>query len=317
MRWQRPLRKLRWYLQAYRWQGIWHFARDMAFWRLRNLRHLYRIARWRRMVRRIPPDELCFNIQGLYLYLNPDDLGLSAELAVEHVHEPILTEALQSVLHPGMTVVDVGANLGYFALLAARAVGPEGKVIALEPFPVSYALLERNIKANNLTNVITFQLAAGERDGDRVFYCYDQANWNSLRAGRRRPISEILVKVCRLDRLLEFEPRIDLIRMDVEGSELEVVRGAIGILNKHHPMLVIEVHPQCLEESEFEELMRCIHVSGYMIKACWERWREEIVWGNRGIKNKRAWDLTNIGDYRVLKMLEWEVTIFAAKENGR
>ncbi len=314
MRWERPLRKLRWYFQAYRWQGLLHFARDMAFWRLRNLRHSYRVARWKWLVRRCPPDQLWFEVQGLRLYLNPNDLGLSTELAFERVHEPLLTETLQSVLRPGMTVVDVGANLGYFALLAAKAVGPQGKVIALEPFPASYTLLERNVKANNLTNVVTVRVAAGERDEYRVFYCYDQANWNSFRTGRLKPTGELLVKVCQLDRLLEAESRVDLIRMDVEGAELEVLRGSLGILEKHRPMLAMEVHPQCLEEMEFQELMEYLQALNYTIEAWWERWKDEVIWGRAAVVGRKTAKYRggDVMDYRKLKTLEWGVTILAA-----
>ncbi len=317
MRWRRALYKLRWYLQEYTWRGVFYFAQEMAIRRLINLAALYRTLRWRRLVRRLTPDELRVNVQGLQLYLNPSDLGLSAELAVEGVHEPMLTTVLRSVLRRGWTVVDVGANLGYFALLAAKQVGPEGKVIALEPFPDSYRLLTRNIEVNKLANVLALPLAAGERKEERAFYCYERANWNGFRIGDRPPIGQIRVTVRPLDDLLEREPRVDLIRMDVEGAELEVLRGAAETLKKHRPVLAMEVHARYLQESEFKELIDRVEGLGYTIEMWWERWREEMPWRrwSSGECQTEGSGPKRWPNYSRLKTADWAVTVLAWGRN--
>ncbi|MDR7568571.1 MAG: FkbM family methyltransferase, partial [Armatimonadota bacterium] len=278
MRWERPIQKLRWYLREHRWRGIGYFAADMAFWRLRNLRHLYRVMKWKGMARRRPSEQLCFEVQGLRLYLNPLDLGLSAELAIDRVHEPILTDVLQSLLHPGMTVVDVGANLGYFALLAARRVAPNGRVFALEPFPASYQLLRRNIEANGFNHVVALPVAAGRSSGKRKIYVYPQANWNSFFSGNRKPIDELDVDVCTLDNLLTNVPRVDLIRMDVEGAELDVLYGSQKILGNLSPKIVIEVHPTLLGVDGYRELLNLLSQLGYDVLFAWGRHQDEVLW---------------------------------------
>ncbi|MDW8153540.1 MAG: FkbM family methyltransferase [Armatimonadota bacterium] len=285
----------------------------MVFWRLRNLRCFCRLVRWKWMVRRIPPDHLCFNVQGLRLYLSPHDVGLSPELAVERVHEPILTATLRTLLRPNMTVVDVGANLGYFALLAARAVGPSGKVLALEPFPESYRLLKKNIQANGLQNVLPYAFAAGHRSGPDKLYFYPQSNWNSLflKNDKRKPLGWIEVQVCTLNELLATEPRVDVIRMDVEGAELAVLKGSDRILKKHRPTLIIETHPTLMGEDQYAEFLHFLKQMGYSIEEAWERWREEPVWPRRLSTYYKAGREVRKLDVDYLLALESAVTIIA------
>ncbi|MDR7571021.1 MAG: FkbM family methyltransferase [Armatimonadota bacterium] len=197
---------------------------------------------------------------------------------MERVHEPLLTAFLEDFLRPGMTVVDVGANLGYFTLIAARAVGPTGRVIALEPFPESYRLLQKNIKTNNQRNVFPLPLAAGAQPGTAKLYFYRQANWNGLFTHTGEPLGWVNVEVRPLDQILANEPRVDMIRMDVEGAELEVLEGGRKILDTFGPVIAMEVHPAFIGPVGCKQLSRLLSQFGYSVFYAWERWREEILW---------------------------------------
>jgi FkbM family methyltransferase len=142
---------------------------------------------------------------------------------------------LRQLLRRGMRVVDVGANIGYFLLLFEQSIGPEGSIVCLEPEPDNAVELERNIRNNSFTNVELLRLAAGDEDG-----------LVSLTPGINGVVKpdgsgSITVQIRRLDSLLQG--RVDFIKIDVEGFEHQVLRGAERVLRDRQPTLVVEVHP--------------------------------------------------------------------------
>jgi FkbM family methyltransferase len=136
-----------------------------------------------------------------------------------------------------MCVVDVGANIGYYALFFSRAVGRAGKVICLEPEPDNLDDLRRNLAINALGNVSVLPVAAGSEDTKL-----------SLRRGlNARVVSEgggMSVDVRRLDSL--DLARVDLVKLDVEGYECQVLEGARRLIEEQRPSLFVEVHPNLL-----------------------------------------------------------------------
>jgi FkbM family methyltransferase len=147
---------------------------------------------------------------------------------------------IERILRPGMTVVDVGANHGMFSLEAAHLVGPAGVVHAFEPTPSTRALLLRNISANELGNVKVFPFALGEGPGTAHLRVHrEMTGLNTLGAhdvtwnGKVLPADEIVeVPITSLDRHAEAEDldHIDFLKIDVEGFELGVIRGAAKLL---------------------------------------------------------------------------------------
>jgi FkbM family methyltransferase len=129
-------------------------------------------------------------------------------------------------VRPGTIVVDVGANVGYNALRAALRAGPEGRVIALEPTPDTVAVLRRNVAASGLTNITVEPVAAGSVAGTRNFFVRgDVSAVNSLFPDSRYAAvtSVVPVQVVRLDDLVVGAA--DVVKIDVEGAELEVLAG--------------------------------------------------------------------------------------------
>jgi FkbM family methyltransferase len=153
----------------------------------------------------------------------------------------------------GGTVVDVGANVGFIAIRAARRLGERGNVIAIEPHPVRFEFLQRNIRLNGLTNVRTVQCALGGEDGVATLYDVDptlgprprDATMVNPTGGR-----SFQVAVRTLDGLLgEFGGRADvsLIKIDVEGYEAQVLNGMSQTLARRPPVVFEALNPTALE----------------------------------------------------------------------
>jgi FkbM family methyltransferase len=163
------------------------------------------------------------------------------------VWEPLLTRWVEDRLQPGDTFVDVGANIGYFTLLAARTVGASGTVISFEPAPPTFAKLSGNLALNEATNVRPVQAAVGARAGRIPFY---RAPWNdaensTIAKPGSQPAGE--VDTSPLAALLTDAEvaRTRLIKVDIEGGEWAVLDGLAPDVERFPSdmELVIEVHP--------------------------------------------------------------------------
>jgi FkbM family methyltransferase len=162
-------------------------------------------------------------------------------------HEPEVQELLESVLRPGMTYFDVGANVGFFAMIAARLVGPSGRVVCFEPLPENARQIEHNSQLNGFTNITIRCEALGGSNRSDVFNTSVEPTWGMLSTVGKRPeqaSGQITVEVRTLDSLSRAGglPRPDLIKMDVEGAEAEALSGALDTLGTTRPLLVIELH---------------------------------------------------------------------------
>lgn len=131
---------------------------------------------------------------------------------------------IRAYLRPGEVAVDVGANIGTTALASALAVGPAGRVHAIEPHPRTYKFLVDNIALNNLTNVVAYNLAIGEGRG--VIHVSD-SRWDDQNRVTNGEGFEVPIR--RLDEIVDAGT-IQLLKIDVEGYELMVLRGADEVL---------------------------------------------------------------------------------------
>ncbi len=218
-------------------------------------------------------------VLGHVMYLNPKDYGLSRELLMYGVHEPITTALLQRELREGMVAVDIGSNIGYYALLEARLVGDSGRVLAIEPFSTSAAYLERNIAANGYRNVTVYRCAMGGENKAGNLYLYEAANFNSM-TPHPTMIGQEEVDIWRLDDLLHDQTRIDFLRMDIEGYECEALSGMTGILAKFRPLLCIEVHPNVVEGDRLVGFLEQLKGFGYEAKYVMPRYRDKVGRGS-------------------------------------
>lgn len=147
----------------------------------------------------------------------------------------------RSYLKPGDMVIDVGANIGLYTRMFADCVGPQGSVHAVEPIPETFDYLTYNMKKMGLKNVFLYYVAAAGASGDsRMSVPRFQAGYTNIYESRLDESGDILVKTMRLDDLFP-DSKPAFIKIDVEGHEAEVIRGAETLLRTHHPALLVEV----------------------------------------------------------------------------
>jgi FkbM family methyltransferase len=181
---------------------------------------------------------------GKGLRLNP---GRGAAGYILGTSEPRVQAAIAKLVRPGMTVYDVGANVGFLAMISARLTGPGGRVLCFEPVPGNARWIEHNARLNDFGQVSVRPEALGGEDGEARFLVSSVSGWGKLEsvgASTGDPAGEILVAVRRLDGLLAGGalPRPDFIKMDVEGAEADVLAGARETLRRDGPTLLIELH---------------------------------------------------------------------------
>ena len=190
-------------------------------------------------------------IHGATVVLNPTDPVVSGALHFG-VYEKAETRFFQSACRDGMTFLDVGANLGYYTALAARAVGPNGRVLAVEPDPDSFGYLEQTIAANAVGNVQAFPVAASDAPATLPLYIStDNRGDNRLYAsGEDRPQVEVAARP--LDALLRENKidTVDLIKIDVQGYEPKVIAGLRETITASPNLtLLTEFWPQGIDEA--------------------------------------------------------------------
>jgi FkbM family methyltransferase len=217
-------------------------------------------------------------------------------------------ELLWQLLQPGMTIVDVGAFVGVMSLVAARRVGPHGRVVAFEPGSHSIVRFAANKVLNRADNVTIVAAAAGDRYGSIPYYyrhtCPDQSSVGYHREAVSNPI---IVPVVPLDEILgELELRqIDFIKIDVEGAEPSVISGAKQILGgARAPMLVIEINPGALgwAGNSVPELVNAISALGYELWVL-EVAKSEAYVNAIGIKAEHRERFSNLADCAISPLL--------------
>jgi FkbM family methyltransferase len=160
--------------------------------------------------------------------------------------EPAVQAALRALVRPGMVVYDIGANVGFFTVILARLVGPTGRVVAFEPLAQNVGWLHHNVRANGFDHVDVRSEAVGATSGTMSFLVSTQSSWGSLASsGKRvaRPAGTIDVSVIRLDELAATNaPLPHLLKIDIEGSEVDALRGAAALLERARPILLVELH---------------------------------------------------------------------------
>lgn len=165
-------------------------------------------------------------------------------IAREKVWEPHIVDIIRSSLKPGDTFVDIGGNVGVMSLNAAAVVGPRGKVIAFEPDPKNAAYFLRGVIANGFQNVFLYPLAVS--DTEQVLSTSQASNAKVVETSGPLQIENVVQAVVP-DRLLVSEPRVNFLKIDIEGYELPALRGCLKTLRKHRPTVLCEFNPLCLK----------------------------------------------------------------------
>jgi len=184
------------------------------------------------------------------------------------VYEPEVSSYIIKNLKSEETFMDIGANNGYHTLLAANVVG-NGKIISIEPNPEAFKRLTSNIELNNLSNVISLNLALSDNEGKALLYLDDDVGdaSASLKTNRySRPFVEVELK--RFDQLFKDET-IKMIKMDVEGAEIDIIRGGLEDYTRDHKNvdIIMEWNPFYRNKEDFDYLSRLFHINLLVLDA--------------------------------------------------
>lgn len=187
-------------------------------------------------------------------------------LYVARDYEPLLVGWLQQNLVQGSTVIDVGAHIGYLSIVMSRAVGTTGRVLALEPAPENLSFLERNLAANRVGNVKVIAAGASNQTGRRSFHLTGSSDSHGFYDHPLTATSETIeVETFRLDDLVTGA--VELVKIDVEGAEIDVLEGMPRLLSERLDRLVVEWTPACQRAAgrDVGDLPRMLQSHGFSL----------------------------------------------------
>jgi FkbM family methyltransferase len=185
-------------------------------------------------------------VQGHRMWLDDKD---TLELGTHEVYEPVETGLFNTHLRAGDRVLDIGANIGYYTLIAARRVGPQGRVYAFEPDPANFRLLEKNVRANGYANVVLVNKAVADKNGKIRLYLNPSNRGDHRVYDSKDGRSSIEIETVALDRFFKpLDKKIHFIKMDIQGAEALALEGMKGLVRANKGLkLITEFSPASLE----------------------------------------------------------------------
>ena len=200
------------------------------------------------------------NIHGNKMYLELNRPGISKALLVYGTREEDHRQMMCMSLKVGDSVLDIGANIGYYVIMGAGLVGNEGKICAVEPDLQNIEILRKNVEINHLQDRVDIKCCAiSNYSGNGKFYLYGESNLHSLHpvtySGevKRNWQKEVSVPVYDIYDFVENYGPFDFIRMDIEGAEVEVLEGIVRLLNNKEdfrPRIIFETHRPKYDEEK-------------------------------------------------------------------
>ena len=185
-------------------------------------------------------------LEQFAIYVAPDDLDVGIHVQTNN-YEPDVTALFHRLLRPGMRVLDIGANIGYFSMLSASIVGPGGYVLAVEPNPANVRMLEASRRLNGFDHLTIAQVAAGRTTGLLALHVAQSNGTTSEPSGELDALlAAQTVPSIAIDNLLPAGQPLDLIKVDVEGAEYNALLGCRGMIALHRPAIISEFSPDMM-----------------------------------------------------------------------
>ncbi|HWX92474.1 MAG TPA: FkbM family methyltransferase [Terriglobales bacterium] len=228
-------------------------------------------ARFRKKIWRLFRDPFQVSwLEGLQLTLIPGN-ETSRSVFVTGRYEPNEFCLLSRLLKPGMTFIDIGANMGLYTLFAAHRVGESGYVLAIEPSRREMQMLKNNVEQNALRNVNSYPMALSDQGAEveLLVASLQNSGHNTLGAfGYNTALDhKERVRTVRLDELVQSEKRdrVDVIKMDIEGAELAALRGAGDTIERYRPVVLVELSDRALrhQSSTSADVLALLTQHGY------------------------------------------------------
>jgi len=228
---------------------------------------------------------------NMAMFLDPNEF-VQTNLMFRGTWEPETWDSMSNYLEKGGGFVDVGAHVGYYSLKAAKIVGSQGRVLAIEPNPDILPVLRKNIAAN-YDNIITIvPVACSDSDTTLEFFSAYRANSGGSSLSRANAEHYGTTKATyhvparRLDAIIQENNilRVDIVKIDVEGAELTVLKGAQETLDRYHPVVYMELNEHLLNNmgTTVAEIIRWLQDRGYTaMKSISDEWNNtEFVYTN-------------------------------------
>jgi FkbM family methyltransferase len=212
----------------------------------------------------LKPNELeCHPLRDVTVFLRPSQRIERWMWAA--AYERDLVDLFKSTLKPGMTVLDVGANIGYFSAIAAGLVGSEGSVYAFEPVPECFARLQRNLSSFRWSHA--YPCAVGDATGMATIHFNEhELGWGSLLSDKDLTLATVVQLISLDDWMLREGIRsLHFIKMDVEGGEYRVLQGAARTLHDLRPIIAAELNSVCLSRDHHtpEDVIQLLQSAEY------------------------------------------------------
>ena len=207
-------------------------------------------------------DLITCECQGMTFHVDRDDAAISEQIISGHDYEPHVTAALNLYCKPGMVVVDAGANIGFHTVVMARAVGPAGRVIAVEPNSENCRLILLNAKANDVDNVELLPVALDTHQGWAYFSTHLGSNGGLIPTDDEAMLDGrgLVVPTFTLDSLVDA--RVDVLKIDLEGAEGRALAGATRILETDRPVVITEFSAEMLQR--ISQVAAADYLSGFL-----------------------------------------------------
>ena len=211
-------------------------------------------------------------VQGSKMYVKPDDSMVSASLITLGIWEAQETTLFMSLIKPGMTVLDIGANIGYYSMIAAKLVGAQGHVYAFEPDPENYQLIVKSAQVNGYRQVTAFNNAVADDTRQVELFLDSNNSGHSLSAVNViKAAGSVTVEQVSLDdfyRQGKLGTKIDFIKIDVQGAEQLAMKGARRVIQECKPIIAMELEPVRLRNMGADplELLRSLERCGYAFR---------------------------------------------------
>ena len=204
------------------------------------------------------------NIGDAVLHFHPSKKGVSEVVGIYGVHEPITTEIYLNSIKVGESIIEIGANIGYYTLHALNSVGETGKVLGFEPVPDNVKVLKKNIAPYD--NVQIFNSVVSNKIGEVDFYISEIPNWGTLiNSGESHIKNKLSIPSVTLDdtvsNLENFKP--DMIHMDIEGGEIVAFNGAWETIATFKPKIFVEFHPFATGYDPVTNILNKLQELGY------------------------------------------------------
>jgi len=235
---------------------------------IQYFRRIYRLGRYRYFMQRIKASNRLNSkhalVNGYQLLLPVRRQGIVEELLLFGSHEPVCTKLYRDRLRPGDVVLDVGTNLGYYLAIASSVIGSTGCIFGFEPDKELFSCAIEN--AGILNCQIQIQnLAVSAKPGTVLFHVSEVANWGSIRKSDiLKPDLSVEVDSVSIDSFCAKNSIMpSMMRMDIEGGEVEALNGANDVLTNGRPNLFIELHTVLISRIELLQILDLLSLWGY------------------------------------------------------